>query len=284
MALARRSFGGRPPRNTNHPQHARADGPAFSQQAGFFPSHTTNGSGPRNNGVPGNPWHNQNNRNRNFNPTSGGNFQGQRRGAFPRPNNNNEVCLLKPTGSGCMMLTPYQNFRPYQNLRPGTNNHNARTPYENQSRISRPNRNYGHNHYQSHHIPMGPAQHRPGQAYHQRPPYQRQGYNPMQGLQTMLEGNQHNSNQRWRGCPNGRNRQNQPRPLQTPPMVGFNQHTQCDVTITQGFPETGIDIDGDIEMTDAPPLEFDLIQLLKHGTLTVHSIAELMIQHAKSHG
>lgn len=29
-------------------------------------------------------------------------------------------------------------------------------------------------------------------------------------------------------------------------------------------------------MTDAPPLEFDLIQLLKDGTLAMHFIAEIM--------
>lgn len=54
------SFGGHPPRSSQYNPHPCADGPAFSQQAGFLRPHSTNGSGPRNNGQSWNTWHNPN--------------------------------------------------------------------------------------------------------------------------------------------------------------------------------------------------------------------------------
>lgn len=67
MVYPRPSFGGRPPRSSQYNPHPCADGPAFSQQAGFLRPYSTNGSGPRNNGESWNTWHNPNRSNRSNN-------------------------------------------------------------------------------------------------------------------------------------------------------------------------------------------------------------------------
>jgi hypothetical protein len=107
--MVQQSIGGRRRGPYNQP---RADGPEFSQKAGFLPNHPTNGSGPRIHGgelgsrYPRNfTHHNQNHKNnfkfRNSNLQGGRNFypNGNQAAGLPRftqSRNANEVSYSPP--------------------------------------------------------------------------------------------------------------------------------------------------------------------------------------------
>lgn len=51
-----------------------------------------------------------------------------------------------------------------------------------------------------------------------------------------------------------------------------------------GIPPCGVDSDGDVEMTEAPPLDSEIIRLLKEGTIALHEVTTIMIEYAKHYG
>lgn len=172
--------------------------------------------------------------------------------------------------------------------RPG-NNFNGRAANSCHPRMPRPNQSQSqgqgqhHTHPASNEIHQGQGQSQ-GQAY--RPP--RQPYHRSQNPPSYEESNQGlGQGRRRRG---GRNRRKPP--FQQPHSPQFNHAGRSASVQSLEAPQVipmvngldGADLDGDVEMLDAPPLDIDLVQVLTEGTVAMHRIAQTMLQYATAHG
>lgn len=101
---------------------------------------------------------------------------------------------------------------------------------------------------------------------------------------------------RWRGGRYRRNNRNQQIPLE--PSSPSAESTGDSLSLSDipeqqpqqywippfGIPPCGFDRDGDVEMTEAPPLDEEIIRLLKEGTIALHEVTTIMIEYAKHYG
>lgn len=49
-------------------------------------------------------------------------------------------------------------------------------------------------------------------------------------------------------------------------------------------PQSSVDRDGDVEMTEAPPMDSEIIRLLTEGTIALHEVTRIMLGYVNYHG
>lgn len=49
------------------------------------------------------------------------------------------------------------------------------------------------------------------------------------------------------------------------------------------LPQPGVDRDGDVEMTEAPPMDSEIIRLLTEGTIALHEVTRIMLETVRYH-